>query len=108
MGRARSLDVAQSAGRSAKKLIRAAVDAAKGEGTPPALLGFAWQCQKWNMAPVGGGLLIQEYRRMMVMSVLDNVYQTVKHVRSLVGEQIKYMSVDEGRVIAALRADKLL
>lgn len=86
----------------------AAVAAAKGEGNPPALLAYAWSCQKWNIPPIGGGMDLQSYKRITLMGALDNIYHAVKHVRSLDGENIKYMSIDEGRIIAALRKDKLM
>jgi hypothetical protein len=50
----------------------------------------------------------QNYKKMVRMSALDNVYHAVRRVRSLVGTDIAHMSPDDGRIIARLREDGML
>ena len=76
MGWDNRLSVPARAGERAKKLIEAAVQAARGKGEAPPPLKYFWQCRNWNALPRAGGVGDQEYRLIWQMTTLANVYYT--------------------------------
>ena len=61
--------------------------AADGNGSPPPPLELALLCGD-NFLPDGGGIHDQDYATMLQMRIALNVYQTVRYMRSLTGNQI--------------------
>jgi hypothetical protein len=83
-------------GQSLKKLIEAAVDAAKGKGNLPPDLILLSQCRFWGLPLKTGGLQDQDYRTVTRMEYLASVYDTVKAWRN--GK----MSEGQARLMARL------
>lgn len=92
----------ESAGRSPKKLLEAAVLAAKGKGNPPPELELAWLCGDYHL-PESGGVFDQDYQLFRTMRILNNVHSAVTHLFSLSGEDInKRLSTGERLLLGNL------
>lgn len=76
--------------------------AARGKGSPPPPLSLAWYCGN-NLLPERGGVLDQDYKTMVQMRVLSNVYSAVQQAPHYTGEKIHGMPTEMKRVIAMLR-----
>ena len=89
-------------GNTAKKVIRAAVEAAEGrEGaTPPPELRLYWLCKRYTALPEPGALFEQDAGLLSRMATLGNIYETMQRIRGLKGEAIHNMRPDDGRVWA--------
>jgi hypothetical protein len=83
-----------------KKLIEAAVECVDFDDAPPPLeLRIAWDCHRWNTQPEPGGLMDQSYELIHRMDVVENIYNTLTRMRSLVGDQIHNLTESERRLI---------
>lgn len=90
------------AGECAKKLIRAAILAARGKGPPPPLLQLAWFCGDHRLPDVGG-VLDQDYSTMLRMGTLRNIYQVRQAAPRYTGKKIHDMPTDMKRLVKSLR-----
>lgn len=88
--------------RSAKKLIKAARDAADG-GPPPVELSIAWNCNRWNCLPEAGGLLDQDWSLITRMNAAQNVYNVVSKLRNMKGAQIHALTDGDRRILRYLK-----
>jgi hypothetical protein len=89
------------AGRTAKKLIEAAASAAFGD-PPPAELRLAWMCEQHNTLPDAGGMFEQDYRTIVLMDRLSNIYRAVKRFQTAKGEQIHSLTDNERLILRRL------
>lgn len=94
--------------RDAKKLIRAAVEAANHGSPPPPELVLAWRCERWQSLPDAGGLLDQDARRMRIMTQLLNVYAVRDKLNNAQGKQIHSLTTSERRLIRWLMDNGLM
>lgn len=78
------------------------------DGPPPLELRLMWQCKRFNALPGPGGVNQQDYRTMHRMTVFDNVYNAVNHMRHAVGAQIHNLSDSERAIIKWLLDTKVL
>jgi hypothetical protein len=70
---------------------------------PPVELRMAWMCERWQTLPEAGGIYNQDYRLMVRMSVLSNVYNAVMAWRTHGGEKIHYLSEQTRMILRRLQ-----
>lgn len=88
---------------AAKKVIQAAVTAARGGNEePPPELRLYWQCRRFNALPDAGAVLDQDAGLLSRMTILGNVYETIQRVSGMTGEAIHDIRPDDGRILAWL------
>lgn len=112
-------------GGNTKKLIRAVVAVIDGlkdddgdiiitddgktiPGPPPHELVLAWRCKEWSTMPRAGGYYDQDYGLMKRMSYVNNVYNALSSLRSMVGKEIHKMGREQRKVIGLLRRLKFI
>lgn len=109
MGWYAGLSIFQGFRGRTKKLIRAAVEAARGQSSPPDELRLYWMCQRYPGAlPETGGMFDQDYVLMVRMITLDNIYGAITRMRSLTGHAIHNLTPGERRVLEQVRRMGLL
>lgn len=81
--------------------MRAAILAARGKGQPPPMLSLAFYCGD-HLLPESGGVLDQDYKTMMQMRTLSNIYYTVQQAPTYTGHDIHKIPPSMQRVISAL------
>jgi hypothetical protein len=103
MGWLGGLEVHQSTGKSAKKLIEAVVDAAYAIGDPPPELKLAWNCQRWNCLPDVGAYLDQDNTLMLRMNAFTNIYNLMQRWQSMSGKSIHSLSEGDRKLLRHLK-----
>ena len=88
--------------------MAAVVECVLDNATPPAELRLAWYCQRWGALPKSGGVYEQDYQTMHRMAVLQNIYNTVVHVKDAKPKEIHHLSDNERRILRVLMDNKLL
>jgi hypothetical protein len=82
--------------------MEAVVECVIDNAPPPAELSLAWQCDRWHTLPFAGGLYLQDYRTMLLMTVTSNIHHAVSRIRSLKGKDIHRLTEPERRIIRML------
>ena len=82
--------------------MEATVECVVQNSPPPAELTLAWQCKRWNALPEAGGLYVQDYRTIHLMTALSNIYDVVAHVRSLKGKEIHRLTDAQRKLLRYL------
>ena len=91
-----------------KKLIRAVVDAAKGEAPPPPELRTGWLCEQWGTLPEAGGLYDQDYQTITRATACMNIYAAYMRYRNAQGADIHRLTVSDRKILRYLKDMELL
>jgi hypothetical protein len=84
------------------------VDCVDGEASAPPDLRIAWDCQRYHCLPDAGGYLDQNYRTMLRMTILSNIYNAYAHYRNSQGAQIHTLGESDRRILRYLKDEGLL
>ena len=72
-----------------------------GEASPPELR-LGQNCQGWNVLPIAGGYLDQDYRTITGMNIALNTYNVVTKVKGSKGKDIHKLSDMDRRMLKPL------
>ncbi len=68
----------------------------------PAELLLAFWCDQYHTLPDPGGMLEQDYRTIVLMNALLNIYRAVHHFVFARGEEIHNLTPDERKTLRRL------
>ena len=77
--------------------------AVDGDTPAPPELYIAWECEHWGCLPDSGAYFDQDYRLMLLMKVLSNVYAAYSRYRNASGRQIHSLTTGERRILRNLK-----
>lgn len=79
------------------------MEAADGDAPAPPELRLAWECERFHCLPDSGGYMDQDYKLMLLMATLSNVYSVYSRFRNAQGTQIHQLGNSERRILRWLK-----